>query len=94
MLPDWLDRTETMEIDVYGRIATIVCPRIEDVIVAKLHRLVEKGVTFIKACAKARPNPSFHAAPRPRVSPRLANWADDDIDLNQCIPARSEAERT
>ena len=55
MPPDWLDHEETMEIDVYGRIAIVVCPSIEDVIVSKLHRLMEKDVTFIKACAEARP---------------------------------------
>ena len=55
MPPDWLDHSETMEIDVYGRTAIVVCPSIEDVIVAKLHRLVEKDVTFIQACAEARP---------------------------------------
>ncbi|MBC7739112.1 MAG: hypothetical protein H7245_18305 [Candidatus Saccharibacteria bacterium] len=55
MPPDWLDHAETMEIDVYGRTAVVVCPGIEDVVVSKLHRLVEKDVTFIKACVKARP---------------------------------------
>ena len=55
MPPDWLDHAETMEIDVYGRAVIIVCPSIEDVIVSKLHRLVEKDITFIKACAEARP---------------------------------------
>ena len=55
MPPDWSDHAETMEIDVYGRTAVVVCPSIEDVIVAKLHRLAEKDVTFIKACAEARP---------------------------------------
>jgi hypothetical protein len=55
MPPDWLDHAKTMEIDVYGRTAVVVCPCIEDVIVSKLHRLVEKDVTFIKACANARP---------------------------------------
>ena len=55
MPPDWLDHAKTMEIDVYGRTAVVVCPCIEDVIVAKLHRLVEKDVTFIKACAEVRP---------------------------------------
>ena len=55
MTPDWLDHAETMKIDVYGRTAVVVCPTIEDVIVAKLHRLAEKDVTFIKACAEARP---------------------------------------
>ena len=54
MPPDWLDHSETMEIDVYGRTAVVVCPSIEDVIVSKLHRLVKKDVTFIKACAEAR----------------------------------------
>jgi hypothetical protein len=55
MPPDWMDHSETMEIDVYGRTAIVVCPSIEDVIVSKLHRLVEKDVSFIKACAAARP---------------------------------------
>ena len=55
MPPDWLGHAETMEIDVYGRAVIIVCPSIEDVIVSKLHRLVEKDITFIKACAEARP---------------------------------------
>jgi|GEM_PF-1170727 len=55
MPPDWMDHSETMEIDVYGRTVIVVCPSIEDVIVAKLHRLVEKDVNFIKACAAARP---------------------------------------
>ncbi|MDO9527398.1 MAG: hypothetical protein Q7J57_17965, partial [Gemmobacter sp.] len=55
MPPDWLDHAETMNSDVYERTAVVVCPSIEDVIVAKLHRLAEKDVTFIKACAEARP---------------------------------------
>ena len=55
MPPDWLDHAETMEIDVYGRTVIVVCLSIEDVIVSKLHRLVEKDMTFIKACAEVRP---------------------------------------
>lgn len=55
MPPDWLDHAETMEIDVYGRTVIVVCLSIEDVIVSKLHRLVEKDMTLIKACAEVRP---------------------------------------
>ena len=55
MPPDWMDHAATMEIDVYGRTVIVVCPSIEDVIAAKLYRLVEKDVTVIKACAEARP---------------------------------------
>ena len=30
MPPDWLDHAETMELDVYGRTAVVVCPSIEE----------------------------------------------------------------
>ena len=77
MPPDGLDHAETMEIDVYGRIAVIVCPCIEDVIVSKLHRLVEKDVTFIKACAQARP------LDRLRILDRFRATGPDQVLINR-----------
>lgn len=52
---DWMDRARTIEIDVYGRPATIVCPAIEDIAVSKLLRFSEKDLGFVQGCvAEAR----------------------------------------
>ncbi len=77
MPPDWLDHAETMEIDVYGRTAVVVCSSVEDVIVAKLHRLAEKDVSFIKACAASRP------MDRARILQRFRATGPDQVLIDQ-----------
>lgn len=79
MPPDWLNHAETMEIDVYGRTAVVVCPSIEDVIVAKLHRLAEKDVTFIKACAEVRP------MDRVRILQRFRATGPDQVLIDRAV---------
>jgi len=53
--PGWRSRAKVLEIDDGGRRVRAVAPQLDDLLVAKLHRLREKDRAFIAACHEARP---------------------------------------
>lgn len=52
--PDWKGRAVGYDLRQDGAQIRVIAPCTEDMVVAKLHRLVEKDVCYIKACDQAR----------------------------------------
>jgi len=52
---DWRDRAVSIQVEVDSNMVTVIAPSVEDLVVAKLHRLWEKDRTYIAMRHASRP---------------------------------------